>query len=679
MKNTTTNHYLIGGIFFLTTLFACKPEIESPHWDTTLLTPVAHTNMSLVNSLSDTLFSEDSLNKQITFKHTIDMGSFKLDEFDQFEEHLVNKSVKLDNITFNNVIISNSITLGTIFSNAGGGLENLDGATAMLPDYPNAYSDQVVFSANEIFQSMSLTYGTLVASIQNNLPTDISNIELSFYNTNNQEVIANVSFPYISSGTTESQTHPLDGMIIEGDLTADIVNIDLVGTSSPVSIDFTDELISTFSIQNIVPYEGIAVLPDQDVFNEDTVIAFNLDEVRLTEVLLEEGTIEATGTSTIEDTVKFSYEIPGATLEGAPFVLYMEIPPAVNNIANQVTQSFDFSNYRLDLRGENFDTVNCLYTIANGWIDSTGVLSHISLEDDSLSYTLHIKNLKPKYIKGYLSKDTLNPDPHSSTLDLFNDLAGHLDLEKVQSTLAIENGFGISAQLKINDFSVTNKANESLALSGSAAQNPIMIDAATDNPFEGSEQTIIIDESNSNIDDLIEFFPKSITLSSSVIINPNDEAEGFLYAEHGINSSLMLEMPLSFSSDGLFLTDTIEFSTEVPSELNNGKFQLIIDNEYPFGTEVSMQLLNNNMNVIESFDRLAIVEAAIVATDGSLVEASRSIVDIPDENLGYSLNNSAYIIFQTILTTNGEAYQTITSEQGISVKLVGKINQAIGQ
>lgn len=680
MKNITTNHYLIGGLLFLTTLFGCKPEVQTPHWDTEFIAPLIHTNMSLANSLSDTLFSEDSLNHQITFKHAIDMGSFNLDELAEFEEHVVNKSVKLDNITFNDITISNSISLGTIFTNAGGGLENLDGATAMLPDYPNAYSEQIEFTANDIFQSMSLTYGSLEVSIENNLPTAISNVTLAIYNTANpSEVIANIEFPFIESGATASQTHPLDGLIIGGDLTADIINIDLVGTSSPVDIDFADELISTFSIQNIVPYEAIAVLPNQDVFNEDTIIAFDLDEVRLTEILLAEGTIEATGVSTIDDTVKLRYEIPGATLEGMPFALYMEIPPSINNTASSITQTFDFSNYRLDLRGENLDTVNCLYTIANGWIDSTGVLSHVSLENDSLSYTLIIKDLKPKYIKGYLGQDTLSPDPQSTSFDLFDGLAGHLDLEKVKSTLAIENGFGVSAQLNINDLSVTNSANESLSLNGSAAENPIVIDAATDNPFEGSEQTIVIDENNSNMDALIEFFPKTMTLSSSVIINPNDEAEGFLYTEHGINSSLLLEMPLSFSSDGLFLTDTIEFSTEMPSELNNGAFQLIIDNEYPFRTEVSMKLLNSNMNVLESFDGLAAVEGAIVATDGSLVESTRSIIDIPGEDLGHSLNNTAYIIFQTSLSTTGEGYQSVTSQQAVSVKLVGKINQTIGQ
>ena len=62
--------------------------------------------------------------------------------------------------------------------------------------------------------------------------------------------------------------------------------------------------------------QGIAIFPSQEIFNEDTVVAFDIGDVRLTRVLVDEGGVEVIGVSTVQDTLKIEYIITGATKDG---------------------------------------------------------------------------------------------------------------------------------------------------------------------------------------------------------------------------------------------------------------------------------------------------------------------------------------------------------------------------
>ena len=120
----------------------------------------------------------------------------------------------------------------------------------------------------------------------------------------------------------------LSGETLYGALDVEIINIDMVGTSSMVVIDYEDALTADILISNIVPFEGIAIFPDQQIFHEDTVVAFDIKNAWLTEALVFSGGVSVLGTSTIQDTIKIEYSIPSATLNGVPFELYLELPPA---------------------------------------------------------------------------------------------------------------------------------------------------------------------------------------------------------------------------------------------------------------------------------------------------------------------------------------------------------------
>ncbi len=674
MKNTITKNWWASILICLCIFIGCKPDLEVPNWDVSMLSPIAFTSININDFASDSIFSEDSLNV-LYYHHEIDIDSFKISDLTEFEEKNVVKTVKLSNINFNDITILHSITLGSIFQPLGfqNGMELANG----LPAFPAIFSDLVNINANDYFQSMTLISGELIVTLTNNLPSDLSNIKMDIINDEAGSTIANIVFPYLSVGQTLTHSYDLSGLTIDGDLVADIINIDIVGTNFPTIINFQDDLSAVFKIENIVPVEGNAIFPEQIIYDEKIDVSFELDDVQLKKAILSNGEIEIEAVNTIQDTVKILYEIPGATLNGIPFVLNTILPPAPLNNSITVTESFDFSNYELDLTGELGDTVNTLYTSSVGRIDSSGTLTHISLNDDSLFYSLTLKNLIPEYIEGYIGQDTIAIDPTTVEFDIFEKLSGHIDIQEVEARLKIKNGIGGSGLLEIEKLSTTNEEGTEIILTGDIVSGPIFIPAASDNPITYAEKTIIFNESNSNIDNILESFPKSLFLNSKVFINPNNDNSGFIYDYHGISSSLKLEIPLSFSSDGLIFKDTANINTDLNTDLNEIELKLIIVNGYPFSASVNVRFLNNNYTLLEELDDLSMIAAAETTNNGSTTKV-KTIIDLPLEDLVATLNNSQFIEFEITLRTEESQFEHLTNQQDLFIKIVGSTNQTIG-
>ena len=97
------------------------------------------------------------------------------------------------------------------------------------------------------------------------------------------------------------------------------------------------------------------------------------------------------------------------------------------------------------MTGKYGDTINTIYTESRGWIDSSGVVTHISLED-SVFNTITIKEIIPEKAWGYMGKDTIN---ESQELDFgdFSDFSGQFDLEHIEVKLLTENSIGAKADV----------------------------------------------------------------------------------------------------------------------------------------------------------------------------------------------------------------------------------------
>ena len=170
------------------------------------------------------------------------------------------KTERLDSINFDNINISDTISLGELVSTIPlGSILFPNGSTASIPYLPNVISsDTFNVNASDYFETMILSDGYLFFEITNNLPTDISNVSVSLVNSSNLNIIAAFNFPLISSGTSAKDSLSLAGLSIDKNIEAIINNIDVNASNGNITINYSDNLISTISLKNLQITEATA-------------------------------------------------------------------------------------------------------------------------------------------------------------------------------------------------------------------------------------------------------------------------------------------------------------------------------------------------------------------------------------------------------------------------------------
>ena len=675
--------YLFG-LVALIFISACKHEFEQPSWNTQWTAPIAHSSLSIHQVQQDSIISWDTLeNNSLQLVYQQELFQLQMDSLLNIPSMGKTKNVKLNKIAFADINISYPTTMGSIITNMGAGAFLPDGAQAIIPPFPSVLTDTLPVDASDYFEEMILNEGTLTISLHNGLPSDLANIDMVLKNAGNTSDIIQITLPLLPTGSTHQESVDLAGETLFGELEVVIVNVDMVGTSSMISIDYTDALTANILISDIVPYEGIAIFPEQEIFHEDTIIAFTIQDVWLTEAIVFNGGVTVFGSSTIQDTIKIRYSIPSATFQGEEFDIYLELPPAP--IGGSVNEDVfvDFSGYHLDLTGESGDTVNTIYTVSTGWIDSSGVLTHISLED-SVYFTLLV-DITPSFTRGYMGEDTVSGN-ESTTVDLFNNFDGRFDLEQLSVSLTTENHIGASANVNIIDISATN-CTETIKLNGTALEEALYIEPATENPQSNSIpvhpvfNSLSMNQSNSNIDALIEMQPQQLNIDYEVFLNPDQNNEsGFLYKGHGLSADLEINMPLSLIAENIILRDTTSLGFDVPEELDETSLTLLVENGFPLSANIKLQLLDENMQLLESLEENTIIEAAPLGENGRVQSAIESQIVFPFNNANGLFDHANNICFEVTFNTKPtDQHVRIFSDYLMKLKLIANHSQNINQ
>jgi hypothetical protein len=127
------------------------------------------------------------------------------------------------------------------------------------------------------------------------------------------------------------------------------------------------------------------------------------------------------------------------------------------------------------------------------------------------------------------------------------------------------------------------------------------------------ESTFIIDNSNSNLSDLISMFPNEIIFGGSATTNPLGDtgADNIVFSDSRLLAGLEVEVPMIFWMNNLVFSDTIDNFLMADDEgdspldmLENLELRMFIDNGFPMGGEFSITLFDSAsgtpMSVLET-------------------------------------------------------------------------------
>jgi len=457
---------------------------------------------------------------------------------------------------------------------------------------------------------------------------------------------------------------------------------------------FHFSLDSIMSMPDNITYQcfhipiNTTVPPGQQILDISDDKNLAIGSAKITDIIARQGIVNLEVTNTIHEKVLCTYDIPSATKDGVPFQVSEMIPAA--GITPAVFQKgFDLSGYNIDMRGPLHNKANILTTRIRAWIDSAGNSVAVTTSDSFL-VSAKFDHVLLNYAKGYFGSESFTSTPDSTAFTLFNKIIdGTLNLEHVHMALNIINGFGVDAQVRLNNLtSINTRTHNSVALTGPIIGSNININRATEtyvlsNPVNPSTYPISLD--NTNIKLLIENLPDQLSYGVDFTSNPLGNVSSgndFFYYDHGIDADLDMEIPLSLIANNLTLCDTVNFNITKPtngSAIKDGTFTLIADNGFPFEATVQLYLLNNYNAVFDSLFTQGTIASAPLDVNNIVISKQRSklLIPVTEEKMDRIYDAKKLRIVARFNTANSGQYIKIYNTYSIDFKLTGDFNYIV--
>lgn len=595
---------------------SCRKEFELPVWETNILTPLLKSSLTIDNLITDSLITENS-DSSISIVYEYPFYSFTLDTLLDINDTTYVYSVKLEQITMNDLTIVYPISLGQIASQLidegnflGYIIILMHGQDTVIDPITGMSSDDFDIDATSYFETMTLDSGWLDLYFDNGLPIDITNFHYRLRNKYDSAIIAENTIPIIPAGTTVKDSASLAGKTVEGTLVGKIINMDSPGSyGQEVLIDTNDALIVTLVARDLKPISATAIFPAQNIIDKDEELVFSIPDVDLAEAVVLSGNVKLEAYNTIDDSVHFVYQIPGATKNGIPFYTNGTIPPATQQGASYYIEYYDINGYSLDLTGINHNTKNRLHQHLTCFIDSTGEMKNLTL-NDSIYFNYGLTDIEPYFVRGYFGNHQLSIGPEISNISLFNKfINGEISLDDVLLSISIENSIGTDATLIFNNLvSINTRTNNTVTLSGNIVGKHNHINRALNLSYDNvipSYYSFILNQNNSNIAEFISNLPNQFEYDINVQVNPLGNVSGgndFFYHYSNIKTNFNMEIPLSLIANNLTLCDTVDFNLNNNSNSNikSGTLTLFVDNGFPFQAVIQLYMLDEISNFIDS-------------------------------------------------------------------------------
>ena len=639
------------GLFFVMLcvsliISSCKKEAKT-NWDTEILVPIANTNLSLQNLVKDSTLKTNADNS-LTLSFNKTLYSFNLaDQVVHIPDTSIGQKFTLDSLLLPNQTIPFNISLGLLAQNMllspsssiqvlGQILIQQNGNMLALPSIGGFSSDIFQFDGSAYFQKATLASGRLTVAINNYFPVAISNAILQVSNSSTGDILLTDTVPYIAAHDSIFKFIDIAGKTIEDHLNLKLINLDSPGSNGvPVLIDTSNYIKLWISFSDMHASDAIAIFPSQDILKTTQEVTQIIGDRKLTYVDARQGQLHVYMTSSIQQPLQLTYILEGAyDKSGHPLRALTVIPAAPAGQTVTIDRLYDIAGYSINLTGKDGTKFNTYTQTVIAHTDSTGQLAHITLAD-SLHIEYKIQNIAPNYIKGYAGRDTISQSD-SADFDFLNIFkSGSIDLEAVNMNISVENGLGVDGEVRINSLTAESKNNGSHTLTGSIIGQPLVINRATDFPLTPSQNNFSVNNSNSNIKDLLGILPNKLKYDVQVKTNVagnTQQYRDFAYLESALKLNLNTDVPLSLIANHLVLKDTFGFDLSQTNlnvaGITDGVINLIAKNKYPIEAVLTMVAYDENWIVVDTIAMDTHVTAADLDGNCKAVDFKKSKIPL---------------------------------------------------
>jgi hypothetical protein len=434
----------------------------------------------------------------------------------------------------------------------------------------------------------------------------------------------------------------------------------------------------------------ITLPPGAQVISSTEVSRLGLKDIYLSTLHISEGYLKIQTTNKYTQPIRIEYSVPDATINGIPFVISREIPPA-----QSATQPYQYhelikvENMQWNFFSTGSNVYNCYNTIFKVWISPDATEPIQINQNDQFGFFMGFDEIDIAYARGWFGQHDYQFEEETG-FGLFRDIeADEISLEDVELTLEVTNHIGVDLRLRLTEFSGTNAHNNQTAqYSGPYFNVPINITRAPElGPGMGIGQVVtrIFDFAvNSNLIDFLENMPANINLNMLLQINPLGNISGGNDHYYGtpLEAKLVFRLPLHLSAQNLRFSDTTNFSGSfLDKPIYSFIIKTVVNNTFPFTFDLQMNFLDSNLTTLCTLPFDIPVQAAQLMPDGKTAGPAQTIIHYQVSNQQLELIRQATgISFSSSVTTMPYGQNVkIFNDYCIDIKTFAILNMLFNQ
>lgn len=583
---------------------------------------------------------------------------FTFDGNDLFEvNESGNESYTLGNIEIGSFgPITSSITLEDIVNNAttheeeAGLIESADGQSIPFPELPE--SDSMAIEGTyevdtiENFRYAVVDTGQIELTLTNNLPVETT-IELDLRtkildNTGTTEeedtLLEHFEFRELQKNESHTEIFNLSGKKLGSVLYAKKVALSTPGSTDPVDINLDDDITIEAESGDLVISGGEVSIPEQSLQGKETNVSVGYSgDRRLDTLRLAGGGVDLTIDNNTNIPAYMKLSLPKSRYSNGDTVTLEQA------ITAQSTSYGELDMIDSETILTHTDSLPLEYTLSLGGTEDF-VEFHAS-DSVEFSYNFYLDSDHIDYVSGYFGKDTLDFDSNvfNTGIPLFDNITGGFTLTNPTLKLFYTNTIGIpfAANLQLvgesadgNRQDLNEKVNNDSLLYFDSPSHPSYPPPPT---YNGLQDTIRIDSSNSSIDEFISLPPKQIRFSGAGYINRNttdpSSTQNFITSENRVNVGMEMDLPLELKTTGLTYRDSVSFDMDVDFDEAVTLYGLF-KNQFPFSIDIKVtcrdSIANRDLLTLEPLNEdgetVSFLEAPEVDENGRVKSSKENLI-----------------------------------------------------
>ena len=565
-------------------------------------------------------------------------------------------SLSMGEITLNGISQSAQSTLMDFFGATDTAQKNAlklkQGTSDIFPSVNTTSTKSTTIVPSTEFENLKISKGRLVFDLKNNLPTNISEIQINLIdNLPTPHTLGTVKFNNVAAGNTAKDSINLSGITLSNNLSYVIPVTKIDQSTSNVTIDTNSNIGFTVTGSRLSCIGGKAKIPAQTL----NVQSFNVDlsdpssDAKLRNVLFGTAAIPVSIESKFCTDLSLNIAFPDATQSGNPISNIV-----INALSNSTTNTnIDFSNTNLFLGASTPKNYNTLRTGVGVSIKaSTGMVVFDS--SDNIKITFDPSGSRFAYLDGYLGTKTYNVNIKDLDVSELAKLGKGIKMENPIMNVYVDNSFGIPVLVKLDITSIDDQ-NNSLSMDVDSMPLPYPTIAEKG---QTKSQNFSINKSNSNIVNCLGMPAKKFNIVGTAIINP-DGFKGF--TDHIVNTSTInvgfdADIPMTFTAKNFVYTDTLDNGVSLRGYEDYEFLELKVKttNGFPLTGTLDLIFTDSIYNKIDSVMSITLLQSGIPDANGHVITATSNLTTFLLENsLLNKLNTSKckYILVRTNFNT----------------------------